>query len=100
MIEVDGVEVPIAGDVQVDVGPHEVTATAPGFAGHASAPADRDKQIIDVIVRMQPVEEPAPDPKPAPAATAEPAAEPTPSPEPTPAATEGGEPTSTAPASS
>jgi hypothetical protein len=75
VIKVDGVEVPIAGDVQVDVGPHEVTATAPGFAGHASAPADRDKQIVDVIVRMQPVEEatPTPAPAPAPAPTATPA---------------------------
>ena len=86
VIKVDGVEVPIAGDVQVDVGPHEVTATAPGFAGHASAPVDRDKQIVDVIVRMQPVEEPAPAPKPAPAATAAPAAEPSPAVAPAPPA--------------
>jgi hypothetical protein len=88
VIKVDGVEVPVAGDVQVDVGPHDVIATAPGFAGHASAPADRDKQIVDVIVRMQPVEQaPAPPAPPlAPTATPEPssAAAPAPSPMPMP----------------
>ncbi|MEO8844270.1 MAG: hypothetical protein ABI591_09960 [Kofleriaceae bacterium] len=83
VIKVDGVEVPIAGDVQVDVGPHEVTATAPGFTGHASAPADRDNQIVDVIVRMQPVEQAAPAPAPAPvAAPAEPSTSVAPAPAP------------------
>jgi hypothetical protein len=78
VIKVDGVEVPIAGDVQVDVGPHEVIATAPGFTGHASAPADRDKQIVDVIVRMQPTEEAKPEPAPAPAPAPAPTAAPQP----------------------
>ena len=60
VIKVDGVEVPSTGDVQVDLGPHEVTATAPGYAGHASAPVDREKIIVDVILRMEEVAQPAP----------------------------------------
>jgi tetratricopeptide (TPR) repeat protein len=57
VIKVDGVEVPATGDVLVDQGPHEVIATAPGYAGRASAPVDRDRVIIDVIIRMEPVAE-------------------------------------------
>jgi hypothetical protein len=60
VIKVDGVEVPATGDVLVDQGPHEVVATAPGFIGRASAPVDRDRVIVDVIIRMEPVAEPAP----------------------------------------
>jgi hypothetical protein len=87
VIKVDGAEVPSTGDVKVDVGPHEVTASAPGFEGHASAPVDHDRVIVDVIVRMQPraVEpEPTPAPAPAPAPTPAPApaAAPTPAPSP------------------
>ncbi len=64
VIEVDGTEVPITGDVMVDVGPHDVRATAPGYEGHAAAPVDRDKQVLDVIVRMEATgsAEPAPPP--------------------------------------
>jgi hypothetical protein len=77
VVKVDGVEVSPTGDVLVDLGPHEVVATAPGFEGRASAPIDRDRAILDVIVRMQPVasQDPAPAassaaPAPAPAHTA------------------------------
>jgi hypothetical protein len=81
VIKVDGVEVPATGDVLVDQGPHEVIATAPGYAGHASAPVDRDRVIVDVIIRMEPVAEAAPAPAaPAPMqapTTPAPAAEPT-----------------------
>jgi len=73
VIKVDGVEVPSTGDALVDLGPHEVIATAPGYAGHASAPVDRERAIVDVIVRMEPIAEPAPAPAPMPATT--PAAE-------------------------
>jgi hypothetical protein len=85
IVKVDGVVVSATEDALVDTGPHEVTATAPGFAGRASAPVDREKAILDVIVRMEPVAEPAPaapapapapapmksEPAPAPAAAAE-----------------------------
>jgi hypothetical protein len=76
VIAVDGVVVSGTEDVRVDQGPHEVTATAPGFAGHASAPVDRDHGTIDVILRLEAVDEPqratepAPMPAPAPMATA------------------------------
>ena len=77
VVKVDGAEVPATGDILVDQGPHEVIATAPGYEGHASAPVDRDRAILDVIVRMQPVAaaEPAPAaaPEPAPARAAAPA---------------------------
>ena len=75
VVKVDGIEVPSNEDVLVDLGPHEVTATAPGFAGRASAPVDREGAILDVIIRMEPVEQTTP-PAAAPAATsAAPAAE-------------------------
>ncbi len=86
VIKVDGVEVASTGDIRVDVGPHEVTATAPGYEGHASAPVDRPHGTVDVIIRMQPRAEPAPAPTPAPAPppappdTTEPAATPAPAP--------------------
>ncbi|HEY1548399.1 MAG TPA: hypothetical protein VGG28_11285, partial [Kofleriaceae bacterium] len=67
VVKVDGVEVSATEDAPVDLGPHEVTASAPGYAGHASAPADRDHAIVDVIVRMEPHADPAPPPAPAPA---------------------------------
>ena len=78
VIKVDGVAVPSTGDVMVDVGPHEVTATAPGYEGHANAPIDREGQTLDVIVRMEqtaapeppPVAKPQPAPAPAPMAEA------------------------------
>lgn len=70
VIKVDGVEVPATEDVMVDTGPHDVIATAPGFEGHASAPVDREKAIVDVVIRMQPVEAPAPAAVPAPAQAA------------------------------
>ncbi len=70
VIKVDGTEVPITGDVMVDIGPHTVTASAPGFEGHASASVDRDKQVLDVILRME-ATRPA-EPPPAPPVTAKP----------------------------
>jgi hypothetical protein len=73
VIKVDGVEVPSTGDVLVDQGPHEVIATAPGFMGRASAPVDRDRVIVDVIIRLEPVAEAPPKPErtvPAPSAVA------------------------------
>ncbi len=78
VIKVDGVEVANTGDIRVDVGPHEVTATAPGYEGHASAPVDRPHGTVDVIIRMQPRADAAPAPTPAP----------TPAPAPTPGPTE------------
>jgi len=69
VIRVDGVEVAAGEDAMVDTGPHEVTASAPGFEGHASAPVDREGTTIDVVVRLVPTVE-------APAAPAAPAAPP------------------------
>jgi hypothetical protein len=69
VIKVDGVEVPSTGDVMVDAGPHEVVASAPGFEGHASAAVDRDRAIVDVIVRLEPKAEPPPTPTPVPTTT-------------------------------
>jgi hypothetical protein len=80
-VTVDGLTVSPTADVYVDLGPHEVVATAPGYAGRASAPVDRERAIVDVIVRLETVATapaPAPEAKPAP----EPAA-----PAPAPAAT-------------
>jgi hypothetical protein len=73
VVKVDGVEVSATEDVPVDLGPHEVTASAPGYAGHASAPADRDHAIVDVIVRMEPHADAAPAPAPTPAISTQPA---------------------------
>jgi nitrogen fixation-related uncharacterized protein len=73
VITVDGAEVPTSGDVPVDLGPHEVIGTAPGYRGHASAPVDREKQILDVVLRMEPTGEAT---KPMPAAAAAEAAAP------------------------
>jgi hypothetical protein len=72
LIKVDGVAVPTVGDVMVDLGPHEVVATAAGYEGHASAPVDREGQILDVILRME-ATAPAPAPEKDPAIAAEPA---------------------------
>jgi hypothetical protein len=67
VIKVDGVAVATVGDALVDIGPHEVIATAPGYAGRANAPVDREGQILDVILRLEAVEapkaEPAPEPR-------------------------------------
>ena len=83
LIKVDGVDVPTVGDVMVDLGPHEVTATAKGYEGHANAPVDREGQVLDVILRMEsteppPAPTPEPAPAPAPSTNAEPAAAPAP----------------------
>ena len=77
IVKVDGEEVSATGDILVDQGPHEVTATAPGFEGHASAPVDRDRAILDVIVRMQPVAMQEPKPAAKPSSAPAPAAAPT-----------------------
>jgi hypothetical protein len=81
VLEVDGVEVSASDDLLVDTGPHEVIATAPGYEGHAQAPVDRERSVLDVIVRMEPKAEPAPAPAavPSPAEAAR-AAEPAPAP--------------------
>lgn len=76
-IEVDGAKVATTGDVRVDLGPHTVVATAPGFEGKASVAIDRPGKLVDVIIRMQPTAAPAPvktppaaqEPAPAPAAS-------------------------------
>jgi len=81
VIKVDGTEVPATGDVRVDAGPHEVVATAPGFEGRANAAVDKDRAIVDVIVRLEPKAEPAPPPEP----TAKPEPAPTPAKPETPA---------------
>ncbi len=81
VILVDGVQVSSTGDVPVDAGPHEVTATAPGYAGHASAPVDGNHKVLDVILRMEPTAQPEPTPTPTPT----PNPTPTPTPTPTPA---------------
>jgi hypothetical protein len=72
VVKVDGVAVASNQDVRVDLGPHEVIATAPGFEGHASAPVDHERVVVDVILRMEahaepPAPEPAKTPEPAPA---------------------------------
>ena len=79
VVKVDGIVVKHTEDVLVDTGPHEVTATAPGYEGRANAPVDREGAILDVILRMEDIEQPAPEPaKPAtpakPMATAKPKA--------------------------
>ena len=85
-IMVDGAPAPLSGDIPVDAGPHEVVATAPGFEGHASAAVDKDRAVVDVIVRMEPKAEPiAPTPTltpvgPTPAVTVMPDATPAPMP--------------------
>ena len=82
VIKVDGVEVSAEQAVMVDVGPHEVVAMAPGYAGHARAAVDREGQTLDVILRMEAearpeaapeVLKPTPKPQPAPEAQAAPA---------------------------
>lgn len=83
-IQVDGVDVPTTGDVRVDIGPHKVVATAPGYEGQASAAIDRPGRTVDVILRMQPKAEPIAAPKPP--AAQEPAPAPATSPTPLPAA--------------
>ncbi len=80
VVKVDGAVVSATDDVPVDLGPHEVTASAPGYAGHASAPADRDHAIVDVIVRMEPHADAAPTPAPAPAISTSAPAQPAPAP--------------------
>jgi hypothetical protein len=75
VVKVDGAVVSATDDVPVDLGPHEVTASAPGFAGHASAPADRDHAIVDVILRLEPHADAAPPPAPALTTSPAPAAE-------------------------
>lgn len=70
VIEVDGEIVSSTGDVRVDVGPHEVIARAPGFAGHASTAIDGSQRIVDVIIRLEPTTTPEPPPRPAPTTTA------------------------------
>jgi len=74
VIRVDGVAIDGTDEVQVDTGPHDIVAIAPGYEGHASAPVDRERAILDVIIRMEPKAEPTPAPAPAavptPAATA------------------------------
>jgi len=59
VIRVDGEVVPSSGDVRVDIGTHEVIATAPGFEGHASPAVDGARPILDVIIRMEPKAEAA-----------------------------------------
>ena len=60
VVKVDGEVVSATEDVRVDVGPHDVTASAPGYEGHASAPVDRDGAILDVVLRMEATEAPKP----------------------------------------
>jgi hypothetical protein len=64
-IKVDGEPIASTSELRVDIGPHEVIATAPGFEGRASPKVDGARPIIDVIIRMEPKEEAAPDPTPA-----------------------------------
>jgi hypothetical protein len=80
VIKLDGVALAGTDDVQVDVGPHEVIATAPGFEGHANAPIDKEGQTLDVIVRMEPTAPPEPPPAPPPPPTPAPALAPPPEP--------------------
>ncbi len=87
VLKVDGNEVPADKDLPVDAGPHDVVASAPGFEGRTSAAVDKDRGVIDVIVRLEatappkppepvakPIEDPAPMPKPAETEEALPAA--------------------------
>ena len=61
-IKVDGEPIEGTSELRVDIGPHEVIATAPGFEGRASPKVDGARPIIDVIIRMEPKEEDAPAP--------------------------------------
>jgi len=88
VIRVDGVAIDGTDEVQVDTGPHDVVAVAPGYEGHASAPVDRERAILDVIIRMEPKAEPAPAPAPVPTPAAAAAAEPAPAPASAPAPAE------------
>jgi hypothetical protein len=74
VLKVDGVVVSSTEDLAVDLGPHEVVATAPGFAGHASPAVDHDRAIVDVIIRMEPRADAAPEPAPAPTTSSAPMA--------------------------
>lgn len=71
---VDGVKAESTDEVLVDVGPHEIIAKAPGLEGHASAPIDKEGQIVDVVLRLKAIEPPPqPAPVPAPLPVTEPA---------------------------
>lgn len=69
-IKVDGVEVAATGDVQVDLGPHEIIATAPDYEGKNLTAVDREGDVVEVSVHMErragiaPPEKPAPEPPP------------------------------------
>ncbi|MFT3699954.1 MAG: hypothetical protein QM831_42815 [Kofleriaceae bacterium] len=62
-IWIDGMKSDSTDEAMVDVGPHDIVAKAPGFEGHASAPVDKEGQIVDVILRMKAVDKPAPAPE-------------------------------------
>ncbi|MDB4955002.1 MAG: hypothetical protein JWO36_2571 [Myxococcales bacterium] len=94
VMTVDGVQVPSTGNLPVDVGTHEVVATAPGFEGHATAAVDRDRIVADVVIKMEPRATPTPEPTPI--TTPAPAPIATPTPAPTPMATAAVTPTSPA----
>lgn len=76
VLEVDGMKLTGTDDLRVDVGPHEVIATAPGWEGHASVAIDREGVTQDVAIKLEskaapmpaPVEAPAGKPAPSPAA--------------------------------
>ena len=71
VVKIDGIEVPASEDAPVDTGPHEIVATAPGYEGHASAPVDRERAVVNVTISMEPRREPAPPPAPAPVVEAQ-----------------------------
>ncbi|HUS30508.1 MAG TPA: hypothetical protein VMZ53_18490 [Kofleriaceae bacterium] len=83
VITVDGEAIAGTDEARVDIGPHEVVGTAPGFEGHASPAVDGSRPIVDVILRMEEKAEPAPPVQtrePAPAATPKPNTAPEPAP--------------------
>lgn len=52
---IDGMDAgAVTGEVPVDVGPHDITAKAPGgYEGHASTALEKDRQVVDVAIAMQ-----------------------------------------------
>ena len=67
VVTLDGVAMSSGEDALVDTGPHELVATAPGYEGHASAPVDRERTVVNVTIHLERRAEPAPEPAPVPA---------------------------------
>ena len=79
VLVVDGMTVANGDDLMVDVGPHEVIASAPGYQdARASVAIDRDGVTEDVAIKLGAKAGPMPAPEPPPAAKPAPAPAPAP----------------------